>query len=366
MRTISVSAGPGGTATGGGTMADGSSVTVTATPNAGYTFMNWTEGGVPVCAVPSHTFSATANRTLVAHFQPVGGGPEGSFVISTSTQPIIGGSVTGTGNFAPGASVTLHAFNNAGYEFTKWTESGIEVSGLKDYTFTVNSSRTLTAVFVPALSIGVSASPPQGGFVEADAPSYEVGDGADVQADANPGYNFLNWTENGIVVSTDAKYIFTINTSRTLVANFYSSGSVTIELSASPPAGGAVSGGGSIAIGAPVIALAKQAEGYKFSHWSEGGVRVNTDRDYEFDAAVDRTLVANFVELPAAGMKETEDPDEVEFEWPEASDGWILQESTDMVNWVNSTRPVSIGGGKKRSRASKTVNPHLFFRLVKP
>jgi hypothetical protein len=366
MRTISVSAGPGGTATGGGTMADGSSVTVTATPNAGYTFMNWTEGGVPVCAVPSHTFSATANRTLVAHFQPVGGGPEGSFVISTSTQPIIGGSVTGTGNFAPGASVTLHAFNNAGYEFTKWTESGIEVSGLKDYTFTVNSSRTLTAVFVPALSIGVSASPPQGGFVEADAPSYEVGDGADVQADANPGYNFLNWTENGIVVSTDAKYIFTINTSRTLVANFYSSGSVTIELSASPPAGGAVSGGGSIAIGAPVIALAKQAEGYKFSHWSEGGVRVNTDRDYEFDAAVNRTLVANFVELPAAGMKETEDPDEVEFEWPEASDGWILQESTDMVNWVNSTRPVSIGGGKKRSRASKTVNPHLFFRLVKP
>jgi hypothetical protein len=27
------------------------------------------------------------------------------------------------------------------------------------------------------------------------------GDGADVQADANPGYTFLNWTENGNVVS---------------------------------------------------------------------------------------------------------------------------------------------------------------------
>lgn len=365
-RTISVSSGPGGTATGGGTVADGSSVTVTATPNAGYTLMNWTEGGVPVCGVPSHTFSATANRTLVAHFQPIGGGPEGSFVVNAATSPLVGGSVTGTGHFAPGASITLHAFNNAGYAFTQWTESGIEVGTSKDYTFTVNSNRTLTAVFVPALSIGVSASPPQGGFVEADAPSYEAGDGADVQADANPGYTFLNWTENGNVVSTDAKYIFTINTSRTLIANFYSSGSVTIELSASPPAGGAVSGGGTIAIGAPVIALAKQAEGYKFSHWSEGGVRVNTDRDYEFDAAVNRVLVAHFVELPAAGMKETEDPNEVEFEWPEASDGWILQESTDMVNWVNSTRPVSVGGGKKRSRASKTVNPHLFFRLVKP
>ncbi|MDZ4402281.1 putative Ig domain-containing protein [Prosthecobacter sp.] len=365
-RTISVSAGPGGTAAGGGTVADGSSVTVTVTPDAGYTFVNWTEGGVPVCAVPSHTFSATANRTLVAHFQPVGGGPEGSFVISAAASPLAGGSITGTGNHAPGASVTLHAFNNAGYQFTKWTESGIEVSTLKDYTFTVNSSRTLTAVFVPALSIGVLASPPQGGFVEADAPSYTVGDGADVQADANPGYTFLNWTENGSVVSTDAKYIFTINTSRTLVANFYSSGSVTIDLSASPAAGGVVSGGGSIAIGAPVTALAGQADGYKFSHWSEGGVRVNTDKDYQFDAAVNRTLVANFVEVPATGMKETEDPDEVELEWPEASDGWILQESSDMVNWVNSTRPVNIGGGKKKSRVNKIVNPKLFFRLVKP
>lgn len=366
-RTITVSAGPGGTAAGGGTVADGSSVTVTATPNAGYTFVNWTEGGVPVCDLPSHTFSATANRTLMAHFQPVGGGPEGSFVISAATSPLAGGTVTGTGNFAPGASVTLHAFNNAGYEFTKWTEGGIEVSTLKDYTFTVGSSRTLTAVFVPALSIGVFASPPQGGLVEADAPSYEAGDGADVQADANPGYTFLNWTENGNVVSTDAKYIFTITTSRTLVANFYSSGSVIIDLSASPPAGGAVSGGGaSIAIGAPVTALAKPAEGYKFSHWSEGGVRVSTDKDYEFDAAVNRVLVANFVEMPAAGMRETENPDEMEFEWPETSDGWILQESADMVNWVNSTRQVNVSGGKKKSRVNKIASPKLFFRLVKP
>jgi hypothetical protein len=61
------------TATGGGTVADGSSVTVTATPNAGYIFMSWTEGGVPVCGGSfPHTFSATANRTLVAHFQPIG------------------------------------------------------------------------------------------------------------------------------------------------------------------------------------------------------------------------------------------------------------------------------------------------------
>ena len=367
-RSIAISATPvaGGTVTGGGTAADGSSVTVTAAPNAGYTFTGWTEGGVPVCATPNHSFIATADRVLVAHFQQIGGPPEGFVSITAGSSPAAGGVVTGAGTVATGTSVTLHAANNAGYQFTGWKESGATVSTLNDYTFDAVASRTLTAVFTPALSIGVFASPPQGGLVEADAPSYDPGDGADVQADANPGYTFLNWTENGVIVSTDAKYIFDIFTSRTLVANFYSSGSANIVLSASPPQGGTVSGGGSIPIGAPVTALAKAADGYKFTHWSEGGVRVNTDKDYEFDASADRTLVANFLELPAAGLKETENPDEVEFEWPETSDGWILQESTDMVNWVNSTRPVNVGGGKKRSRANRIVNPHLFFRLVKP
>jgi len=365
-RIISISAGPGGVVAGGGTFADGSSVTVTATPNIGYTFLNWTEGGVPVCAFSSHTFNATANRTLVAHFQPAGGGPEGSLIITATASPLDGGIVTGTGNYAVGTIATLHAANQAGYEFTKWTEGSIEVNRLKDYTFTVNASRNLTAVFVPALSIGVFAEPPEGGLVVPDAPSYTIGDGADVQAQAKPGYTFLNWTENGTIVSTAAKYIFTINTSRTLVANFYSSGSVTIGLSASPPAGGAVSGGGSIAIGAPVTALAGQAEGYKFSYWSEGGIRVSTDKDYQFKAAVNRVLVANFVAVPVTGMKQTENPDEEEFEWPELSDGWVLQESSDLVNWFNSTRPVTTSGGKKKSRVNKVANPKLFFRLVKP
>ncbi len=367
-RTIAISATPfaGGTVTGGGAAPDGSSVTVTATPNAGYTFTGWTEGGVPVCATPNHTFIATADRVLVAHFQEIGGPPEGFVSITAGISPATAGVVTGTGTVATGTTVTLHAANNAGYKFTEWKEGGATISTLNDYTFDAAASRTLTAVFVPALSIGVFASPPGGGLVEADAPSYDPGDGADVQADANPGYTFLNWTENGIIVSTDAKYIFDIFTSRTLVANFYSSGSANIVLSASPPVGGVVSGGGSIPMGAPVTALAKAADGYKFTHWSEGGVRVNTDKDYEFDASADRALVAHFLELPAAGVRETEDPDEVEFEWPEASDGWILQESADMVNWVNSTRPVNIGGGKKHSRVNRIVNPHLFFRLVKP
>jgi hypothetical protein len=68
--TITVSASPpaGGTVSGGGTFAGGSSRTVTATASSGYTFVSWTESGIVVSLTPSYTFTLNANRTLVANF----------------------------------------------------------------------------------------------------------------------------------------------------------------------------------------------------------------------------------------------------------------------------------------------------------
>ena len=68
--TIAVSADPaaGGTVGGGGVISHGELVTVTATANAGYTFVAWHEGGAAVSASASYAFVATAHRTLVAHF----------------------------------------------------------------------------------------------------------------------------------------------------------------------------------------------------------------------------------------------------------------------------------------------------------
>ena len=69
--TVSVSANPsnGGTVTGGGTYQQGQSCTVTATTEAGYAFVNWTENGSQVSTEASYTFTVTGNRTLVANFQ---------------------------------------------------------------------------------------------------------------------------------------------------------------------------------------------------------------------------------------------------------------------------------------------------------
>jgi hypothetical protein len=57
-----------GNVSGGGVYTSGASVTVTAGANAGYVFVNWTEGGTEVGTSPSYTLTSDAQHTLVANF----------------------------------------------------------------------------------------------------------------------------------------------------------------------------------------------------------------------------------------------------------------------------------------------------------
>ena len=71
--TISTSSSPpaGGTTSGAGSYALGTNVTVCATTNACYQFVDWTETGTMVSTLACYSFTATTNRTLVANFTPL-------------------------------------------------------------------------------------------------------------------------------------------------------------------------------------------------------------------------------------------------------------------------------------------------------
>jgi len=62
--TIAVSAGTGGSASGGGTVLEGESCTVNASAYSGYSFEGWDEGGTKVSSSASYTFTVSSNRTL--------------------------------------------------------------------------------------------------------------------------------------------------------------------------------------------------------------------------------------------------------------------------------------------------------------
>jgi hypothetical protein len=68
--TVAASPTTYGTVSGAGTFAEGSSVTVTATPNGSRSFVNWTQNAKVVSTSASYTFTMpSANVTLTAHFK---------------------------------------------------------------------------------------------------------------------------------------------------------------------------------------------------------------------------------------------------------------------------------------------------------
>lgn len=84
----------------------------------------------------------------------------------------------------------------------------------------------------------------------------------------------------------------------------------TITVSADPPEGGSVSGGGMASDGMRVTISAVPAEGtYLFGKWTENGQDVSSDAEFTLSVTGDRALTAEFVEqssfLPA-GTKQLE------------------------------------------------------------
>ena len=70
----------GGTVSGAGTYEMGTTCTLTATANEGYTFQNWTENGEVVSTEAEYSFTVTGDRTLVANFVEIGGGDDHTYV----------------------------------------------------------------------------------------------------------------------------------------------------------------------------------------------------------------------------------------------------------------------------------------------
>ena len=227
--------------------------------------------------------------------------------ISVTANPVGGGTVSGSGNFAQGSSTTVVANALPGSVFTNWTENGTIVSNSASYTFIVNGNRALVANFIPipagALAVNLSSSPAIGGNTSG-AGAYPVGSSVTVTAIPNANYTFLNWTDNNVVVSTSRNYQFTLVSNRTLVANFriIPASQFALNLSSSPIAGGSTNGEGAYNSGTNVTAVATPNNGYSFINWTENGSSVSTNPNYSFTISGNRNLIANFLFVSTAGI----------------------------------------------------------------
>lgn len=131
--TVSASA-TNGTVTGAGNYQEGATATLTATPNTGYKFVNWTKGGEVVSTDATYSFPVTENVELVANFEALA-----QYKINAHADHTSKGYVTGGGDYYEGEEVVLKATAKSGYYFTQWNDGNtdnpriITVSGEAEY-----------------------------------------------------------------------------------------------------------------------------------------------------------------------------------------------------------------------------------------
>lgn len=109
--------------------------------------------------------------------------------------------------YVNGVGGGLYQINVDNGSVTKLADYGVEIDALAiPYT-------------VVKYSVALSSSPSAGGTVTGGG-EYGKFATVTVSAAANEGYEFVNWTEDGVEVSTDPDYTFTAEKDRNLVANF--------------------------------------------------------------------------------------------------------------------------------------------------
>jgi len=139
QNTLTVSAGDGGSvSTTGGSFASGTQVSITATPNAGYSFSGWSNGST---ANPL-TVTLNSNTTITANFQVI----VNSYTLTVTAGE--GGTVTGGGEYEEGTEVTISAVANSCFNFSQWSDG--ETSS--ERVVTVNSNIGITAEFVSSMN----------------------------------------------------------------------------------------------------------------------------------------------------------------------------------------------------------------------
>lgn len=262
----------------------GATATLTATPNTGYTFVNWTKGNVVMSTNPTYSFTVNASGAYVANFEPniydiyVSASPSAGGVVYIGDAPTPGGSTTVSKDFSTQGYENGEVINNVSFDsnidvvFNKGTNSNppkyydvgsaIRCYGGNYFTVSSSAGNITSIVFTFASGEDSNAINPNVGTYNSNTKKWTgeassviftiggtsghrrvrsmsvtystpgtpavthtivaYGNTASITAVPNDGYFFTNWTENNTntVVSTDASCEVTVTENMTYQANF--------------------------------------------------------------------------------------------------------------------------------------------------
>ena len=186
---------------------------MTAIANEGYEFVGWTVNGETLLENPL-SLTVTSDVTVVANFKAI------EHTVTVTVNDPVMGSVEGAGVYNYGASATLTAIANEGYEFVGWTV-GENTLTENPLTLTITSDVTVEATFAAVkYNVIVLINDSTMGIVEG-AGVYEYGTTATLTATPYAGYEFVNWEVGGETYYTNPLEL-QVNANMTVVLTFKS------------------------------------------------------------------------------------------------------------------------------------------------
>ncbi|MBJ6110377.1 PQQ-dependent sugar dehydrogenase [Hymenobacter sp. BT523] len=189
----------------------GTSVTLTATPAAGYAFSGWS--GAATGSTNPLTISMTANKTITATFVA-------QYTLTVST--VGSGTVTKSPNqtaYASGTAVTLTATPASGYTFSGW--SGAVTGSTNPLAVTMNANKAITATFTATTTRYTLTTTVVGsGTVTKNPNSTNYLSGSSVTLTATPatGFRFTGWGGGATGTTNPLTVLMTAN--KTITATF--------------------------------------------------------------------------------------------------------------------------------------------------
>lgn len=261
---------------------------------AGYTDRN----GRRLSTANPWTLTVTSDTLVIATFEPV------TFNLSVESADPAMGAVSHTGGMEQPylGTVTMTAEPSYGYEFVKWvladqdgqaTETVFSTARITNFIMTRDTS--ILAVFEPKqFFVSGEAAIDGSGYVEGlpdGGALYTYGDEAQVEATPAYGYAFSHWEINGVRMSDEPVYTWTVSEDATATAVF-SPVMFRIDLSLSPENVGYTTGGGLYDYGATAALEAVPDEGYYFKGWHNGHHVVSKENPYRMTVGRDSSLTA--------------------------------------------------------------------------
>lgn len=311
--TLTFTAGAGGTVCGTSPQIlwpGGWSSVMTAVPNTGYHFVNWTgdNGFITSTENPLQlkyvqaAYNVTANFALDA--------PPSSYTLTFKAGA--GGTISGPTPqiVSPGvSSAPVCAVANGGYHFVNWTgTNGFVTTTANPLILTnVQASRTIIANFAadtPPSTYTLTFKAGTGGSISGTSPQilWPGGWSSPVNAAAKSGYHFANWTgDNGFVATTvNPLQLRDVAASYNITANFapdQNPSTYTLTFKAGP--GGTIRGTSPQILwpgGWSSAVTAVPKSGYHFVNWTgdHGFVTTTANPVLIKGATASQNLTANF------------------------------------------------------------------------